>query len=146
MTTLVVNPLKDYLDQNITVEDKAVFESMRLLLYKHLSPAGEFRLEILYPEGGSVIASATLTSALMEANATEITSTNYAHGWFRFDFGEFVTLHPASYTLRLIGVGYSFSENAYIGWIQEHEDLTHRLNYTPENDFHNPLSYQGWSF
>lgn len=142
MSKILVEELKTSLEQDFTANKKHVLKSIRLWLYKHLSPSGNIYIEVI--QGGQTIAtSGNITSAYLEAN-TDATALNYSHGYIRFDFTDTFVILKGNFTVRLNSSGYSFSDSAYFGWVKPHENKLFTETYTNRNELDNTFGVQFW--
>ena len=149
MSTLLLHELREgeTLTQTFTTNERIAMAGIRLYLYKHLSPVGNFTLTIKY--NTTELASATVTSAIMEANDSNITATNYYHGFIRFDLDSNVILDEnIIYTLELSGSGYTYSDSAFIGWVKEFEYPTNTtsIDVSTVDDGTQPNSFQIFNY
>lgn len=134
---LVVAELKtESLYQEITPSKNTILRAIRPHLYIHNNPSGSLKLQILDQNNELIAESETLA-------ISDITSALYFHGYVRF----YVNLYmqkDISYRIKLVGSGYSFSENAYVGWCNGFDLNKFSLNYTPINSFEYPLDFETW--
>ncbi len=135
MSHLLVYPLRSTREQTVIVTKNINVKTIRLNLYKHLQPSGNLVLSI--KNGSTTIATSTLA-----INALD--SADYSHGFYSFDID--IKLTPKEYTLELSSTGYTFNDNAYIGWIKEHENNTNNFTTSIDNYYNNPFSYQIWEY
>lgn len=142
MTTLVVEELETTLTQTVNIQRRMNVVAIRPYLYFDNLPNTTITLAI--KQGATTVDSSTLTQAEIIANSS-ITSSNYAHGFFRFDFTS-TPLHAGqSYDIVLSASPYTFSESSWIGWVKEHENHTNNFASSIQYDQDNPLSLQIWS-
>lgn len=135
---LMVNELNTFdLYQELTTPDRVVqVVHLRPHLYKHLAPAGSFYMQVQDTNGKKIKDSNALTAA-------EISSSNYFHGYIRFDIS--VTLRPeTTYRFALMSTGYTFSESAFIGWCNDWDYFRYTRDYTPAYDAQCPLDLEIW--
>lgn len=134
---LIVHELKSLsLKQKFTTPDRFVdVVHVRPHLYKHLSPSGNFKMQIQNDEGGKISESNTLTAA-------NISSSSYFHGYIRFDIK--AHLRPnTEYYFALIGSSYTFSESAYIGWCNAF-DFGRYINTASQSYPHAEMDMEIW--
>jgi len=143
MSKFVVDELKASLQQEMRAVRDARIGAIRLRLYKHLSPAGTFTVNLI--QNATTIGTKSLTSADIESMNTEgITASNYYHGYITFEFDVFSYLKRGVYTVELNSSGYVFSENAWIGWIKDHDRFNYPRNFSPVTDLTNPYTIEMW--
>jgi hypothetical protein len=127
MSQFLIEELETSHEQVFTATKRINVAAITPWIYKHLSPAGTFTMEIT--QGSTTWTSTGVTSADIEANS-DATPTNYFHGYYRFDFSGPIVINPGSFTVRLNSSGYTFSESAYIGWVKPHENKLVEEGYT----------------
>lgn len=133
---LYVHELKTVLSQEITTPARAVhIEAIRPHLYKHLAPAGNFKIQILDTDSNLVAESSTLTAA-------DISASNYFHGYVKFTVK--CTLSASTnYFIQLAATSYTFSGSAFIGWCNDY-DLR---KYTSSGEgIYSPLDMEIWEY
>lgn len=143
MTTLVVEELKTTLDQSVSLNfsDRYHVYAIGVHLYAHNFPGGIYTVSLIDPDASVVVEETFVSGEIYTALGT---SNPYAQAYFRIILDDQPALPKGTYTLRLSSVGYTFSESSYMGWVRDHEDLKVKLEYAPESDLHNPLSYEVW--
>jgi hypothetical protein len=142
MTTIVLEELKTTpLVHTFTIEQRKIIKAVRLYIYKHLSPSGTFTVTIKHND--NTIVSKSTNSPEMETLSDNITSTNYYHGFYTFEFDNHIILNKGIIKVELSSTDYTFNEGAYIGWVKEYINLTNNI-ITEMDDFDKPLSIQLW--
>jgi hypothetical protein len=142
LTTLFVHELKTELEQEFKykLRTRMNIGGVRPYLYIHNNPVGTFTIELLY--NSSPIATGTFTAA--DIKTALATSDNYVHAYYNVTLDKNPVLNHGIYSLKLTSSGYSFNESAYIGWIALHENERNEMEYTPESDGQNSLTFELW--
>ncbi len=135
---LIVHELEaSPLNQVIVPSRYTIVEAVRPHLVLYNNPTGTLTLSIL-DDTALVIA----TSAVV--NIADIATLAYFHGYVKFDINAYLA-KDREYTLRLSGSGgYSFSESAYVGWVNGHDLAKYPTITVPAGHFHYPLDYEVW--
>lgn len=141
---IVVEPLKSSLEQTFNAKKRTQIHSISAWIYKHLSPAGAFKIEI-WQAGAKLTESDPVTSSDIETN-TNSTNLNYYHGYYRFLFSGAAFVNEGDFILKLVQTGYTYSDSAYLGWVKPHESITVDLDYTPVDAKENPFGVQIWKW
>lgn len=138
MTTLLVEPLKDKLDQifRLKLDRRYVIASMMPYLYVHNAPSGTFTLSLIR-EGLTVFSHSFTSTQIKEALGTV---DNYLHTFFPIVPINPLILGPCEFIMRLEATGYTPNQSSMMGWIKQHEDLNNVLDYIPATDSENPLA------
>lgn len=138
MTTLLVEPLKDTLEQRfrLKLDRRYVLASLLPYLYLHNAPAGTFTLSLLKDE--FTVFSHEFTSQDVKDSLN--TDNNYLHVFFPVVPINPLILGPCDFTMRLEAEDYFSTSSSSIGWIQQHEDLNNELDYIPTSDSQNPFA------
>lgn len=133
MTTLACKDLITSLDHEVrfTHDGRLHIAAIIPYLLKFGNPAGAFTLKLI--SGSEVLFSQSFT-------ASDISDQPYSHTYHPIIPNNPIQIEKGLYTIRLESSGYSFSNSDYIAWIQQHEDIQNQMEYTPENDFENPLT------
>ena len=105
-----------------------------LLLFN--SPAGTFTFSLL--SGATVLFSQEFTSASIKAAVS--TTNDYVHTFHPIVPTDLIQLESGDYIVKISATGYTATDSSYLAWIQQHEDLSLDLDYTPGNDTYNPFS------
>jgi hypothetical protein len=142
MTKIVVEELKTTLEQNFTNNVKRKIQSIRIWIYKHLSPSGNFYITVNQASQDLAVSEA-LTSSYIEANSSS-TALNYSHGFIKFNFTNPFILNAGDFTLELSNDSYTFSESAYVGWVKYHENNPFTQDYSPNNGVNNTFGVEFW--
>lgn len=140
MTTLVVNPLETILEQEFTYDlnTRAHVGAFYPYILLFNSPAGVFTLSLI--KGATVIYSKAFTSADIKAALN--TADNYAHVFYPAIPDNATQMERGTYKLRLSGTGYSATNDSYLGWCQQFEDVQNEMSYTPSSDEENSLAFR----
>jgi hypothetical protein len=138
VTKLVVEPLKTELEQefNFKLEGRCILAAIAPYLYMHNSPAGTFQFSVY--KADDLVFMKEFTSA--EIKAALQTTDGYVHS-----FHPMIPINPVfftkgTYRANLAAIGYTFSDDSYLGWVRQHENVQDELEYTPSNNMHNPLA------
>lgn len=134
---LLVHELKGTLFQEVTPDKTTQVEAIRINLYKHNFPSGNFTLEI-HDLSGELIATSATT-----LNASEISSSNFYHGLIRF-YVDVQLMKDVTYRVVLKSSGYSFSEGNYLGWCSGYDLGIYPPSYEQTGSFQAPLSLEIW--
>lgn len=144
MTKIVVEELKTGLEQTFSTNYKMQINSLNYLLYKDLNPSGNFYAEIW--QGGAMIAQSVAVTSLDIEASTDSTNANWYHGYYRFIFSGIAFVNRGNFTLKLTQSGYTFNENAYIGWVKPHDNIEIEIDYVVTEDRQNPFGVQIWTY
>ena len=105
-------------------------------IYKKNSPAGSLRLDIKDQDNHLIASSDVITIA-------SISAFDFAHGYLRFD-----VLTPLKkdliYFIELVGVGYTFTENAHIGFCKDFDLRKVSANFSPNTGLDSALDLELW--
>ncbi len=139
MTQRVVERLEGSMSQTFTLANDENYNVayIRPLLYVYNSPAGTFTLTVTQ---GTFTQSVNFTASDIQTALG--TSDDYFYAWYRLNFTDQLSLKKGNFTITLSSSGYTFSESAWLGWVQEHEFRFNDLSYTPASDDDGPLSTQ----
>ena len=131
---LVVETLKDELYQDINYDGERVSIGAFIpYLYCH-NVSGTFTFEVESLTETILSQSFTISEIKTALNTTE----NYFHVYFPIMPVNPMQLESGAYRFKLIAPGgYSATQNSFIGWIQQHEDLQNVMDYEPSNDSEN---------
>lgn len=124
------------LKQRIKVTENLNIVSIRPHLYKHLSPAGSFKLELLDENEQKIDESETLTMA-------SVSSANYFHGYVRVNC-TFALKKNTEYYIKLVGSGYTFNESAWFGWCNDYDLRKVEASYTRNQGYYGALDMELW--
>lgn len=135
---LVVHELKTELKQQVSIDDKDfILSGIRPHLVKTGNPGGSLQMEI-EDTSNRLIGN----SEIIPISA--ITPAAYFHGYVRF-YCNVPLKKNTNYFVSLKGVGYSFSESAYIGWANDYDLRRTPLDYVPVSDIEAPLDLELWT-
>jgi len=133
MTKIVVEELISTLTQDFTNNHRRTIKAVRLWLYKHLQPSGNFYVTITQ-ESQDISTTESITSASFTGD--------YSHGFVTLNFADPIVLLSGDFTITL-STDYTFSESAYIGWIKPHENNPFGEQ---ANDLDNAFGIQFWEY
>lgn len=111
---LVVHELKTVLSQKINLDRNHFLEAVRPHLYRHSWPAGSLSMQIL--ESGLVLVESEPVAI------SAIGTAEFFHGHVRFLMNAGLK-RGVEYEMRLLADGYSFGEEAYIGWCNRFDEV-----------------------
>lgn len=133
MSTLVCTDLITSLEHEIrlTNKDRIQLAAIYPYLFKVGHPAGTFTLSLI--QSGVTLFSKSFIES-------DISLADYAHTFFPVIPNVLLPLDAGLYTIRISSSGYTFADNNRLGWIQQHENIQNSMEYTPINDYQNPLS------
>jgi hypothetical protein len=135
--TLLVDELQSSLYQEVTATKNFDLVAIRPHLYKHRNPSGNLTVELQDGNGELILASDVV-------NISAISAANFFHGYIRFDLIKPI-LEGQVYRIALIpGGGYSFSENAYIGWCRDYDLRKYTATYSPNTGHASALDFEAW--
>jgi len=137
---LLVNELDTIItQQDVTTSRKVLMTAIRAHLYRHNFPTGSVKIE-LRDENQRYITE-TETLAISALDIVPASGANFFHGHVRFYIS-----HPLqankTYYFRLVGVGYTFSEAAYVGWCKDFDLRVYEPDYTPNVGYNSALGLQ----
>ena len=144
MTYIAYDNLYDILEQDILSPDDTYITRVSLNLLKCLEPAGTFTVSII-DAYDNVLGSKSQTLAEMQAEGSDALSEDYYHGFISFEFDSPVHVGFGTYYIRLEASGYTYTDEAYIGWLRDWE---HKLvNNTEEaaSSVNEPFAYRIYS-
>lgn len=148
MTTLVLDEIRDttILSQEFDQKQqrRVHLKAVKLNLYIHGQPSGDITLTL--KKNNVTVAQKSLSISTMLSEAEIV--NDYVHGYFLFAFNDTYPIEKGLHVLEVSGTnGYTFNENAYAGWIKEHDPLKVNTETNPQtNVFKNPFSYQLWKY
>ena len=127
------------LAQTLVTPPKNVFvEVLRPHLVRYGSPAGTLQMLVLDSTNTQIAASNVLTISSLAP------TFGYAHGYWEFDVNAGLKANQ-SYTFKLVsGGGYSFSESAYVGWVNGCDLGKYSPTTAPPNLLQWPLDIEVW--
>lgn len=120
--------------QTIVPLRNTIVEAIRPHLLKYSNPSGSLKLQIQNEAGLKITESQTVA-------ISSISDGTYFHGKVRFYIDAHLKANT-TYRVALIGVGYTFSESAYIGWCNSFDLKSYPSNYTPSEGYHSPLALE----
>lgn len=138
---LAVSELVNALEQEFTYTKnvRTQVEAMRPYIYVHNSPSGTFYFDII--QDSTTIYTASFSSS--DLYTALDTTDDYAHLFYKLDFGEEVYIDKGTYTLKMRHSGYSYSNTSWIGWVHMHDDPINEYTYsTPGTDNRLPLTFE----
>lgn len=106
------------------------------------SPIGTFTLEMTGPNG-VVISESFSSNDIKNAIGT---TDNYAHVFYPIIPIDPVQIESGSFTIKLTSSGYSPTESAFIGWVQQHENIQNEMSYIPADDTSNTFAIRFKSY
>ena len=115
MTTLVVDELLSQFEQPIYFKQKILVTSIKLHLYVHNMPLGNFVFSI--EKEGNPYASFNFTSSSLRSSfgGTE----NFFHVFMPFTFGGGAVFDRGEYLFRITQTGYIYSASSFLGWCKD---------------------------
>ena len=129
---------QDTLKQSFTVGNSNLnVANISIHIYRHLSPSGSVKLQILDTNSKLIDESTSVT-------ITSIGTGNYWHGLYPFTF-DIGLKAKQSYILALTGTGYTFAESDYVAWCTDFGNVTKTHPFTPNLDFSSPLDLKFWT-
>lgn len=134
---LLVHELIDELSQEMTTPNEVVqLEAVRPHLYKHNSPAGSVKVQITDLNDELIAESNTVL-------ITDISDESFFHGYVTFEID--AQLRPeTTYRFKLLSVGYTFAENAYVGVCNGFDLSKYEANYSPSEGASSSLDIELW--
>lgn len=115
MTTLVVDELLTSFTQPIRFKQRMLVASIKLHLYLHNMPAGNFSF-IVEKEGDSYAAFNFSSNSL---RASFGGTKNYLHVFSPFVFSTPTVFDRGDYVFRLTQTGYNYSTTSFLGWCKD---------------------------
>ena len=129
------------LAQQLTTGTQPQFvEALRPHLYRHNFASGTLQMLVYDSAGSTLIASSqTLNISQLDGGFA------YSHGYYTFNVNVGLAANT-TYTFKLVGAsGYTFSEAAYIGWVNGLDLGKYPATTTPSDAFHYPLDIEVWN-
>ena len=138
---LVAHELKDYVEQEIlSPEDISYTNAVRVHIYRNLFPAGSLKVELRSDTGKLIGTSETVPISSIDTSSAP---NNYFHGYVRFYFN--IPLKASTtYFVRIVGVGYTFSESSYIGICNDFDLQKYDRSYNPNDGWRSALDIEFW--
>jgi hypothetical protein len=125
------------LQQIVTPDRNTIVEAIRPHLYRHNFASGSLKVQIL--DGSDVLLAESAAVAI-----SSIDTANYFHGYVRFDVTAYLA-KDTPYKVRLVNAGgYTFSEAAYVGWVNGYDLGKYPPSTVPANDQYYPLDLEIW--
>lgn len=135
---LIVHELKAAgLIQEIKAPRNVLVEAIRPHIYRHNSPTGSLKIQILDDSDVLITESEVI-------DIDDIGSQDFFHGYVRFLIN--VGLKEGlTYKIKLVGLsGYTFSESSYIGWCNDFDLSKYLASYNPATPLNRPLDIEIW--
>ena len=129
------------ISQKLNTGTKPVFvEAIRPHLYRHNFAAGTLQMLVYDSTGTTLVASSqTLNISALDSGFA------YSHGYYTFNVNVGLAANT-TYTFQLVGAGgYTFSESAYVGWVNGLDLGKYPATTTPTDAFHYPLDIEVWN-
>ena len=137
--TLLVREVVSSVEQTIRPKRNALIQAIRPHLYIQNAPNGTVKIELL--RGNKIVAESPEVEIQDLANVFQ---EDFIHGLYRFDVSAFIK-EGVEYTVRLVtGGGYTFDENAYIGWVNDYDLQVYDREWEPPNDLRSALKMEIW--
>jgi hypothetical protein len=124
------------LKQKVEVTSDASIVAIRPHLMKYGSPAGSLKIQFL--DGNEKLIGETDTVLI-----SSISAIAYFHGYITFNCNFNVKESELHY-IKLVGIGYTFSESNYIGWCNDYDLRKYDATDTRTEGFYAPLDYEFW--
>jgi hypothetical protein len=115
VTTLVIDELLTSFSQPIRFKKRMVVASIKLHLYLHNLPAGNFSL-IVEKEGNNY---ATFNFTSNSLRSSFGGTKNYFHIFAPFVFSSPAIFDRGDYVFRLTQTGYNYSTTSFLGWCKD---------------------------
>jgi len=112
-------------------------EVIRPRLYRHGSPAGTVKVQILSNAAALIAESNSRTIA-------DIGTGTHWHGMANFTIAASLT-PGTTYRIQVITSGYTFDENAYLGWCNGFSLGRYETTYPDDNQWVKPLDVEIWT-
>jgi hypothetical protein len=114
VSTLIVEELHTFLDQEIVVSKAITVATIRPWLYFHNNPSGTFYFNIY--KSNSLVRSFSFNTNEVK-NESSLTEA-YFHSYFSIQMTPFV-LNRGTYNIKLEHFGYTYNENSFMGWCKD---------------------------
>lgn len=115
MSTLVVDELISDLTQPVILKQKMMVGSIKLRLYVHNMPSGNFTFTIF--KEASVYASFNFTCSSLRSSFSG--SKDFFHVTMPFTFAGAAVFDRGEYVFKITHSGYSYSASSFIGWCKD---------------------------
>jgi hypothetical protein len=135
---LILQELNTELVQAITTTKILNLYAFRLHLYKQGNPSGSLFVRIKDAQGGTIADSEPIS-------ISSISNADYFHGYVRFLISYPLKINT-EYFISLKQSGYSFSESAFIGWVQDLGLQRVTATYSPNTSYNSPLGLEVWAY
>ena len=145
MSKLIVKEvgLGDFAEQEMTCNENSFLSAVRIHVYRHRFPTGSVKMQILDTNKRLMGESETLAISSLDVD-TGTTGLDFFHGIVNFDFNLPIK-SGVNFFLRMVGTaGYSFSETAYIGWVNGFDLRKLDADYTPNDNEKAALLWEPW--
>ena len=135
MSTLVVNEIVNSLEQEFTfnLNTRSHIGAFYPYLVMINSPVGIFTFKLF--KGATELFSVDFTSI-------DISTESYAHVFFPIIPEKPIQLEKGQYKISITTSGYTKTNDSYIGWIQQFEDIQNEMSYTPVRMEENSLAFR----
>lgn len=135
MSTLVVNEIVDSLEQEFTfnLNTRSHIGAFYPYLVMINQPLGTFAFKFF--KGATELFSVDFTSI-------DISTESYAHVFFPIIPENPIQLEKGQYKISITTSGYTKTNDSYIGWIQQFEDIQNEMSYTPIRTEENSLAFR----
>lgn len=135
MSTLIVEELHTFLEQEIILSKSINVATVRPWLYFHNTPAGTFYFNI-YGFSGLV---KSFSFSSMDVKTQSNLTKDYFHSYFSIQMTPFL-LNRGTYTIKLEHFGYTYNANSFMGWCKD--VLPYGKTYGSTDDYTgNPFSF-----
>lgn len=136
MTTLLVQPLRDSLEQSFTLKynKRYVIGCISPYIYVQNKPSGTFTFKV--QKDGSDLFTATFTA--QDVLDSIETANDNAHVFYPV-VTDGLFLEKGEFKIVLES-NYSSSDSSFVGWIQQFENTQNSLDYTANSDNKLPLA------
>jgi hypothetical protein len=134
---LIVHELKAAgLSQTVVAPRNMILSAIRPHIYRHNLPTGTLAIEVRDALNTLIATSESITISTIGTKA-------FFHGYVRFLVDAYLK-KGQSYSLKLVGTGYSFSEPAYVGWCNGYDLGKYDSTTVPADIYQSPLDLEIW--
>jgi hypothetical protein len=135
---LIVHELTDNdLAQELICPENMSVIAVRPHIYRHNFATGSLQIQILNDSDELMVESE-------EVDISDIGTSDYFHGYVRFDVSVGMQKGQA-YKIKLVGLnGYSFTEDSYCGICNDYDLRKYDTDFSPSEGVYAPLDIEIW--
>lgn len=125
-----------------TGDEDSFLHAIRPHLYRHNAPAGSVKIQLLNASQVLLKDSELISILNIDVDSGTL-GLPFFHGYVRFVMN-YPLAKNTDYFLKLVGVGYTFSEAAYVGWVNDYDLRKVECSVSPNDGWRAPLDVELW--